>query len=65
MNLTTDQLGEIIVLMRDNELIEKNEKLRKAIVDVWKKQVDEEEQATEAANVDGWLHNDYNELEEQ
>ena len=22
-------------------------------------------QATEAANVDGWLHNDYNELEEQ
>lgn len=65
MNLTTDQLGEIIVLMRDNELIEKNEKLWKAIVDVWKKQVDEEEQATEAANVDGWLHNDYNELEEQ
>ena len=25
----------------------------------------DEAQANEAANVDGWLHNDYNELEEQ
>ncbi len=65
MNLTTEQLGQIIVLIRDNELIEENKDLWKAIVDVWKKQVDKEKQATEAANVDGWLMETYNELEEQ
>jgi len=43
-----------------SELSEKQQQVITKFIEVW-----DETQATEAANVDGWLHNDYNELEEQ
>ena len=43
-----------------SELSEKQQQVITKFIEVW-----DEAQANEAANVDGWLHNDYNELEEQ
>ena len=43
-----------------SELSEKQQQVITKFIEVWN-----EAQSTEAANVDGWLHNDYNELEEQ
>jgi len=64
-DLSTDQIGRLLVILRDNELIEDNEDIWKLLVSTWKAAIDKDEEEARDALEKILLNKEFNEELEQ
>ncbi len=64
-DLSTDQIGRLLVILRDNELIEDNEDIWSLLVSTWKAAIDKDEEEARDALEKILLNKEFNEELEQ